>query len=232
MHPSIEQLLSVQEVDSEMIIIRESLRRRPLELEDERRKVAEARRALEALLAQIKRVRLESEQRELEVKRMDAEIEKLQVVLNQAKTNQEYTIVREQIKRQGEMRGQAEEDVLQKLSDLDAMDVERKALAARLETEEKACRRKENEVQALVAEMEKELHGLEQKRQGLLDGINHEHLTVYGRVLARHNNFAIARVESQVCQGCYISVTSQEVNLLMQDQFLQCKSCSRLLYLA
>ena len=55
-----------------------------------------------------------------------------------------------------------------------------------------------------------------------------ENLKIYERVLQRYNNFAIARVEGQVCHGCFMSVTSQEVNLLMQGQFLQCKSCSRL----
>ena len=88
-NPSIEQLLRVQEVDSEMIFIRESLRRRPLELDDDRRKVENVRKHLEGAIAQIKRSKMEADKGELEVKRLDGEIEKLNVALNQAKSNQD-----------------------------------------------------------------------------------------------------------------------------------------------
>jgi predicted nucleic acid-binding Zn-ribbon protein len=72
---------------------------------------------------------------------------------------------------------------------------------------------------------------MEAKRNGLASEVDRDHLKVYERVLARHNNFAIARVEDKVCQGCFISVTAQDVNLLMQGKFVQCKSCSRILFL-
>lgn len=231
MNPSIEQLLRVQEVDSEMIFIRESLRMRPRELDDDRRKLENARKYLEASQAQIKRFKMDADRGELEVKRLDAEIEKLNVALNQAKSNQEYTIFKEQIRRQGEARGTAEEQVLEKLSEIDALEAERKERTEELKREEVSFRNKEAEMRQVLDGLETQLGKLEERKAGLVEGIDRDHLKIYDRVLARHNNFAVARIENQVCQGCYMTVTSQEKNLLLQGQFLQCKSCSRLLYL-
>jgi len=232
LNPSLEQLLRVQEVDSQILFLRESVRLRPLEIEDDRRKVVETKKNLEGLLLEIKKGRMDADRREVDVKKSDSEIEKLNVLLNQAKSNQEYTIFKEQIKRQEELRGKAEEEVIEKLTQLDSLESSRKALASKLDMEEKSFRRKELEVQEILKGIKGQLQVLEEQRVGLLKDIDKDHLRTYERVLQRHNNFAIARVEGQVCHGCFMSVTTQEVNLLMQGQFLQCKCCSRLLYLA
>jgi len=231
MNSSIDQLLKVQEVDSEMILLRESLRMRPREIEDDRKKSQDTRQALEALVAKIKQFRMESDRREVDVKKCDAEIEKYNVAMNQAKSNQEYTIIKEQIKRQEDLRAKAEEEVIEKLTQIDAVEAERKATASRLVTEEKGLQKKTAEVDEMVRGMQKQLGILEEQKATLLVGVDRDHMRIYERVLARHNNFALARVEDQVCHGCYIAVTAQDVNLLMQGQFVQCRSCSRILYL-
>ena len=126
MHPSIEQLLSVQEVDSQAIFLRESMRLRPRELDDDRKNVARASDAVEALVAKTKTVKMASDEREVDVKKCDAEIEKLNILLNQASSNNEYTILKEQIKRQEETRSEAEEDVLEKLTEIDRLEAEQR----------------------------------------------------------------------------------------------------------
>lgn len=231
MNPSIERLLTVQDVDSEMLFVRESLRLRPSELEEDRGRVRETGKAIEDIVHRVKQLRIESDRRELDVRKADAEIEKLNVVLNQARSNQEYTITKEQIKRHEELRGRAEEEVLEKLTLIDGLEEERKGLVQRLAVEEKALQKKSAEVEEIVRELQTQLGDLERRRADLVQGVDKDHLKMYDRVLARHNNFAIARVEDQICQGCFISITSQDVNLLMQGQFVQCRSCSRLLYL-
>jgi len=231
MHPSIEQLLKVQEVDSQAIFLRESMRLRPRELDDDRRNVARANAAVEALVAQAKTVKVESDERELDVKKCDAEIEKLNVALNQASSNQEYTILKEQIKRQEEIRSEAEEDVLEKLTQIDGIEADKKERTENLSIAEVSLRKKQAELDEMMEHIRGELSGLDARRADLIGDIDPEHLRTYDRVLKRHNNFAIARVDTQVCQGCYMSVTAQEVNLLMQGQLVQCKSCSRLFHL-
>jgi predicted nucleic acid-binding Zn-ribbon protein len=232
MHPSIERLLRVQEVDSQIIFLREAIRLRPRECEDEQRKLREAKELLESFVAQVKKLRLESDRRELDVRGFDAEIAKLKVALNTAKTNAEYTILREQIKRQEAARGQAEEDVLMKLSEIDELQKRQKELEERVASAEKAYRKKEEEVRQVVAGLTAELNEHLRRRAGLLEGIDKDHLQIYEKLLGHYKDFAIARVEANVCPGCHMSVTQQEVNLLMQGELVRCKYCTRLLCLS
>lgn len=231
MSSSIEQLLKIQDVDSEVFLLTESRRMRPQEIKDEKRKVVETRALIEALTAQIKELRLESDRREVDVKKADAEVEKYNVALNQAKSNEEYNVFKEQIRRQEQIRGQAEEEVLEKLTRIDELREEEKLLQQKLAREEEALAKKSAAVEEIIRGIDQQLATLKGQREKLLDGINKDHFWIYERVLARHKNFAIARVENQVCQGCFMSITAQELNLLMQQEFVQCRSCSRILYL-
>jgi len=231
MDDSIEKLLKVQAVDSQVIFLKQSAQMRPRELDGDRRKVVEARATLEVINDHMKRLKVGSAARELDVRKADTEIEKLKIALNQAKSNSEYTIYKEQIKKQEEARGKVEEEVLQMLTDLDTLEAKRKEAQAELDAGEKVLKKKEAELADLLKGIQEQIAGLESQRGALLEGIDPEKLGIYERVLARHNNFAIARVEGQVCHGCYMSVTTQEITHLKLGQFIQCKSCLRILYL-
>ena len=231
MNLSIQQLLQLQDVDSEKFLLEEELRLRPLEVEDERKKANETQKVTEALTSQIRQLRVESDRREMDVKKADSEIEKYKIALNQSKSNQEYTILKEQIKRQEDLREKAEEEVLEQLTRIDGLEAERKTLNQRLAVEQQALAKKSAEVAEIVQGLGAQVAKLLERRKEIAVDIDKDHLKMYERVLGRHRNYALARVEGQVCQGCYISVTAQDVNLLLQGQFVQCRSCSRLLYL-
>ncbi len=231
MHPSIEKLLKVQEIDSNVIFLKESMKMRPRELDSDIRKVAGARSALEQVLEHLKRMKMDSAAREVDVKKYDQDIEKIRVALNQSKSNSEYTIYKEQIKKQEEARGKVEEEVLNMFTECDLLEAKRKELEPSLKEAEKVFSKKNSEMSQLLEGMRGQVQALEEQRGGLVEGIELEQLKLYERVLARHNNFAIARVDNQVCQGCFMSVTTQEITHLRGGQFIQCKSCSRILYL-
>ncbi len=232
MHASIEKLLRVQDVDSQILFMREAMRVRPQELNDDRVKVDQAKSAVAALQSRIKSARMAADARELDIRKFDDEITKLTVALNQAKSNDEYSVIRDGIERQKEMRGGAEEDVLLQLQEIDRLEEDRKVLESNLEELAKTLERKERELEELLGGLRAQLDELETQRSGLVDGVDSEHLGLYDRVLDRHQNFAIARVEGQICKGCNMRLTPQEVNLLLQDTFVQCRNCSRLLCLA
>ena len=231
MHPSIEKLLKVQEADSQLIFLRSAIRSRPLELADEAKRLEGAEARVAAIDGRIKELKLLIDQKELEIRTFDQEIEKISVAQNTAKTNEEYTIFKEQIKRQQGLRDETEEDVLQRLSEVDELTAQRGEFQGELDHVQAAYDRKAREVTEIVEGMTEQVEGLQAEREKLIAGVEKDHLLIYDRVLARHNNFAIALVDGQICQGCHMAVTHQQINELMDNGILQCKSCSRLLYL-
>ncbi len=230
-HTSVEQLLRVQDVDSQIIFLEDAKRVRPQELSDDRQKVEQAQEGVHGVHRKIKALRMEVDRRELDIKKFDEEIAKLTVALNQTRSNSEYGVVRDQVERQKEKRGETEEDVLEILMELDRVQEVKAEEEKRLEGTKSAFGRKEAQMTELLEGLEGQLRELRERRVGLIDGVDPEHLGLYERVLDRRRNFAIARVEGQICQGCHMRLTPQNVNLLMQAMFVQCANCTRLLYL-
>ena len=231
MHPSVEKLLRVQDVDSQILFLEEAKRVRPQQLNEDRQKVVQAEESVESVVLKIKRLRMDADGRELDIKGLDDEIGKLTLALNQSRSNQDYAVIRDKIERRKETRDQAEEEVLAKLTEVDKLQAEKEEQEKRVEAARKSFDRKEAEMAELVQGLERQLKDLQERRRGLIDGVNPEHLMLYDRVLSLRRNFAIARVEGQICQGCHMRLTPQNVNLLMQAMFVQCSNCTRLLYL-
>jgi hypothetical protein len=232
MHPSIEQLLKVKEVDSELNFLREAMNLRPQEIEDEKRKLAQARAALESANQEILQERIEFDKRELEIRKCDADIDKLSVDLNTAKSNQAFSVLRDQIERLKERRGKHEEDALERLSRVEGLEKKRARLQTELQEREKAFGRKHDEIAQILSGLEGQVSSLERKRSELVRPIDAQHLELYERVLARKKNAAMSSVRDTICQGCFVMITSHAVTQLMIGRdIVQCPHCSRLLYL-
>ncbi len=53
---------------------------------------------------------------------------------------------------------------------------------------------------------------------------------MYDRVSKKRGEDALAAIEGRVCSSCYTEVTSQNYNELLDEKFVECKSCGRILY--
>ena len=143
MHPSIERLLSVQEVDCQVISLREAMRKRPMELADVKKRRDAAQAAVDVVAGHLKELKKLCDSRDLEVQTFDADIGKLTVTLNQAKTNAEFTILKEQIRRKETARGEVEEEILESYSKLEALEEHKKEQDEKLKFAEESYQRKE-----------------------------------------------------------------------------------------
>ncbi len=232
MHPSVEQLLKVQGIDSEMRFLREAMRLRPQELGDERKRLVTSKAAAEATQEEIRKLRMEVDKGELEIKGCDAEIEKANITLNTVKNNQEYAVLKAQICRLKEEQGVIEEHVLTELTELDQLGGRRDVLEKALAEEEKTFSRREAEVSEVIQGLQGQVDKYLERREAYCADIDREHLALYGRILAHHGDTAISLVKDKICQGCHMTITSQNISMLMLGkELLQCKNCSRLLYL-
>jgi uncharacterized protein len=232
MHDSLKALLELQELDSQIIFLRDAREKRPRELEADRRRLDEKKKVLDGLTQEIKRIKMEADRRELDLKRNEGEVGKLQVALNQAKSNQEYQILREQIGRLQTDDSKIEEEVLKRLGEVEGLEESKRQAEVELKAFQGEFQKKVEELNAVLRGIEGQLSELGGRRQEASGRVPREHLQLYDRVLARHRDFALARVEHQVCQGCFMSVTPQTMNLLLMDRDLQqCRNCLRILYL-
>ena len=84
-----------------------------------------------------------------------------------------------------------------------------------------------------VENLKKEIQELRGKRRGPLRKVEIELGKLYERIVeAKENRLAIVPVVNSCCQGCFMSITPQQLNLLMgQQEIVTCGHCGRILYL-
>ena len=183
--------------------------------------------------------RLNIDKGELDIKELEEAIQKSNIAMNGAKTNTEYSIFQEQIAKNEENKGAKEEEVLELLTLLENLQGRKTDVERDLADMEKSYQRKETEVLGLVKELEEKVGGLKENRGQLAEEIITDHLDLYERINKKVDSDCIVAAEESAdeagvyfCQGCYMTVTKQELNqLALAQELLTCRSCSRLLYL-
>ena len=232
MHESLKAILMLQQIDTEMIFLREAKHKRPQELESERHRLQEKKKVVEGIVQEMKRLRMDSDRREVDLKKNEGEVVKIQIALNQAKTNQEYQIHKDQIARLKGDNSKIEEEVLKKLGEIDGLAQAKKDGEAELKAFEVEFNSREEELKKILQGLEGQLAALSQRRAAAIRDIPADYLQLYERVLARLKDTALVRVENKVCQGCFMSVNPQKVNTIMIGrELVQCGNCLRILYL-
>ena len=112
------------------------------------------------------------------------------------------------------------EDTLEKSTkQLSVMETDREKLLVNLEMERKI----------LLAEIQT----LTEKREKSVVDIEANQLVLYERIRTARKGSAIARVESGMCQGCHLKLTTRQMQQLRSsDDLVQCNSCTRIFYLS
>ena len=126
---------------------------------------------------------------------------------------------------------EAEDQLLETMIDLDELEpvlAEARETAARLQKErpglESSWRKEEQEAAS-------EIETLRADREALLPTMPANLLPLYESLRKSKSGRAIALVERGTCQGCRLSLTTQETQRARSgQQVVQCSSCGRILY--
>lgn len=195
--------------------------------------LASRRSALEKDQKELKDSRAHVKVRETQLQAQQLKIEDLKVKLNQIKKQAEYDAIRNQIAHDQAHAGRLEDEILEAMTRND----ERAAEQASLEAEVKAL---DAEVKALRSDLEAkagpqrdQLRELEEALAAAEAIIPEDRRDQYRRIVKQRGADALAPVENSACTGCFVAVTAQMINDLINAQALVfCKSCGRILYLA
>jgi predicted nucleic acid-binding Zn-ribbon protein len=196
---------------------RSQLDRGPKQLEARRQNLAKRKTELENAAAMVKRLRMSADQKDLRLKENEEKIAKLRRQLNEAKTNKEYQVLRDQVDADTMACSVLEDEILEK-------EAEAQKAEAELQEFERALGDSEKRLKDDLAMLERSLTSAEK-------ALPAEVMAEYRRLVATRGADAMASVDGNVCSGCFTSVTPQMHVELRMDQLVPCKSCGRLLYL-
>ncbi len=200
---------------------------------DARKQALDKRKAdLDKLQAEIKKAKADQKNKEVQIQSIKVKTDDLRVKLNSIKKQVEYDAIRNQIATDNAGVVKIENEVLELMVLVEAKEAEFK-------TQDGEMKKLEADLAALTADFEAKAAGHQAQLQELEAGIAEAETIIpedqrdqYRRVIKSRGADAMATVEGHACTGCFVTVTAQMMNeLINAADIVFCKSCGRVLYL-
>lgn len=172
--------------------------------------------------------------KETELKGREQRILELTGKLNSCTSNKEYQGILVEIGAIKVENGRTEEAILLAMEDVEAKDKLQEAARAKLRETEAIHRAAEAEVAGRRAAFEAELGAAKARRDEIAARVPAEPLRLYERIRAgnRKSGSAVVEVHGEYCQGCQMSINSQEYSdLVAGSRIVMCRVCQRILVL-
>lgn len=228
----IKKIIELQKIDSEIYSLKAELKEKPAVLLQLKDKFEAHKESLTKLEEKLKAVQLDRKEKELELKTKEDDIAKANTQLSQIKTNKEYTAKISEIEHVKADKSIIEEKILVSYDESDAISAETEKEKVKVAEEEKNYLAKKKEAEDDIKVIEGRVKVLDSQRKQATPGVDPGHLSRYERILENKGGIAIVPIERNACGGCFMNVTSQQVNTIkMNEQMVECEMCSRILYL-
>lgn len=181
---------------------------------------------------EIKTFYKKSSGKELDLKSIEADINKLQLQMNQVKTNKEFGAIKLEIGGKEANKAVIEDEILKMMTAYEEMQQRYKSSEKELKQEDLQLEELKKRVDTDLKALESEIVELKKKRADYETALDKDVLQQYQRLVSHKDAVAVVSVVNKVCQGCFMSITLQTLNKLMSDKDLTfCHSCGRILYL-
>jgi hypothetical protein len=181
----------------------------------------------------IKTARKTADEQNLKLKSKEAELLKLQGQLNTAASNKEYEIINHQLAAAKKEKGDIEDTALTAMDAIDASQKRLKELEAALQQRKKDAQQTKTTVEqqapglkAAVEALESQIAAAEKDLPGA------DSVALFRRLRKAHGAGSLAVIDGQSCSGCDHLLTSQDMVRLRTGEFVCCRGCARILYLA
>lgn len=231
MHPDLEQLRQLQDLEQQAAALRADL-----ELVDQRRReieapVLEAQAALEALTRTLDERQAQRRAGDRDVSTLQQRLAKFRQQLMAVTNNREYEAVQHEIATAEAQLKAREDETIALLFELDEL-TPQAAEAQRLADERRADAGVATA--GLADEMQRhslELAALEGHIAALRPTIAASALALYDRTAKRYPRYAIAELKGELCVGCNVKIRPMLASAVRKgEQIVQCENCTRLLY--
>lgn len=212
--------------------LRDRLATGPKTLAVREQALAKRRGELEQARNDLKKSRADQKNKEVQVSGIKAKTDELRVKLNAIKKQTEYDALRNQIAQDNLSVSKLETEILELMMKIDAQEEAIRAQEADIDKAAADVAAVKDEIDTKAAGFRAQLDELEGAIADAEAIIPEEQRDQYRRVIKQRGSDAMAAMEGSACTGCFVTVTAQMVNELINAHHLVfCRTCGRLLYL-
>ncbi len=231
MHPSLKEILDIQEYDMKMIRLMRLKRTRLTELDhidslrqelkkqqsDKEMEIAELNRGIAVQEAKI--IDIKDRLKKLEAKQSSVKkVDDFNALNQEMSSSERERVTTEQIASDMIDKRNLEEEILEKIKES-------------LRQSEESSKALESEIRENIRLINQEGIELQTGRDHLAKKADPEVLRIYERLLKNKKDKVVVPIENRTCTGCHIALTAQHENVVRKGERIAfCEHCSRIHY--
>lgn len=151
--------------------------------------------------------------------------------MNRIKNVKELQALQREIDQIRQANGEAEEELLTMMVEIDGVNAEIKAKQESLLAAQQDWQQKKEALQAQISEIDQAVDKASLRRQSIAAEIAADLMSRYELILSRRGGTAVVEVTGGICQGCYMNIPPQLWNELIRSEKVNlCPSCQRIVY--
>jgi len=232
MHPDLERLIQLQQIETVLETARRTLVDKPARLQAFEARLAAAEQVLDAARARLAESQHERRTLEKDAATQQARLSKFKDQSGSVKTNKEYTALLHEIEVAKQELDAIEEKILRNMDAADPLATAvKEAEAALAATKEQI----DADRQALVAEfvaVDRQLADASGSRQALVAQINTRLVAHFEQLVKGRKGIAVAHVTREgLCSACYVRLRPHLFAAIRRnEEIVPCENCQRILY--
>jgi hypothetical protein len=232
MSPDLQRLIELQRLESAIAEAKGRIAAHPQRLADADARLLTATHALEAARHRLKDSQDARRALEKDAAVYQGRLTKFKDQLSAVKTNREYQAMQHEIETAQKDLAAAEEKVLERMLEGDALSAEEKAAEAHLAAQRKEIDAEKTLLGDELASVEASLRKATDARAGLLEGLDPLLVATFEQVARVRKGVAVSTATRDgLCAVCHVRLRPHVFQQVRQnDTIIQCDSCQRILY--
>jgi uncharacterized protein len=230
MLPDVQKLIELQQVDREILRLKEEIAALPKRVSAIEAKLAGTKVVLDKARAAIKTDEAARRKYETAIQDLQQRISKYRDQSLEVKTNEQYKALLHEIQFAEQDIRINEDKILELMVNADAREKDVKAAERELKEETAEIEKEKVEARQKTVEDEKQLAEWNAKRDGLRSGVDADLLRQYDRV-SKYRGTGISEARDHKCLACQVMLRPQTYNeVRAATEIVFCDSCQRILY--
>jgi predicted nucleic acid-binding Zn-ribbon protein len=232
MSPDLEHLIELQNLETSIEESRRRIAAHPQRVAEADARLSQAKEALDAAKQRLKESQEARREREKEASTYQSRLSKFKDQLSAVKTNREYQAMQVEIETAQKELGVAEEHVLERMVEGDALTAEIKKAEQALAAEQKLVDAEKKTLAEELATVEAALKEASERRAARVAALPHQLVALFEQVARVRKGLAITTATRDgLCSACHVRLRPQVFQEVRRnDQIIQCASCNRILY--
>jgi predicted nucleic acid-binding Zn-ribbon protein len=227
----LQALYDLQVIDSKIDRIRTIRGELPLEVQDLEDEVAGLETRIEKAEEGIKTLETDVSNRKNQIKESEAAIKKYEEQQKNVRNNREYDAISKEMEYQALEIELAEKHIKEYQAQIESKKEVNDVSKEKLEETKKEFQLKQDELEQIIAETEKEEKQLQKESEKAEEVIEDRLLAAYKRIRDNaRNGLAVVPVERSACGGCFNKIPPQrQLDINSHKKIIVCEHCGRIL---